>query len=503
MAGVQDLLFAANTTLNNATFVNKDSQVRWNWGFGGELEFNQAGKLIRHYPGNFLSAALKLPSGVDGPTDISCFFGTDYYDLILIEGQISFVNLTKFMMATFAFDYVLQNGLDIIDSFGMVKEGQLENFKNFFQAITDILEDKYDPEKSYHDIIVNDCVLKHLTRQDVRDAYKTMQGVHTLLGESGGEIMLHEDDTELRLDMAVIGSAVAHENDGRDHIAEIQEAMTGLVKDGVIDPTGILPRDAEGNIADLGYGVTVALPKSSSGNDTDLAEQLIESRDASRPVTFTPSTEETVELLYPHQVQPMEFPATTEVVIIPESRKSLEELELLLMGVDTELDNIHTDELHVILNSLRENGSVLSMSITIGQVSAESYYRDLLHLLRLGLIAEHKSPVDFRKTLRLTDLGLLYCMRTPEVWDVDMTSQFNVKDAVVLNPNDFEDDETIYGIVAINRKTEEALLLDYKQVLPMTGTESSKDTKFQLRVDLDELLFATHEDIIYGQRRNW
>ena len=181
--------------------------------------------------------------------------------------------------------------------------------------------------------------------------------------------MLHEDDTELRLDMAVIGSAVAHENDGRDHIAEIQEAMTGLVKDGLIDPTDILPRDAEGNVADLGYGVSVPLPKSSSGNNTDLAEQLIESRDASRAVTFTPSTEETVELLYPHQVQPMEFPATTEIVIIPESRKSLEELELLLMGVDTELDNIDTDKLYVILNSLRESGSILSMPITIGQVA--------------------------------------------------------------------------------------------------------------------------------------
>lgn len=176
MAGVQTLLFQGNCVLEGARFINKGTQMRHIWGYGGILEFNETGKLIYHCPGSHLMAA-HYPN-VNGYNanrgevlEMSCYTQTPAWDLILIDGQISYPQIIKFL-STGQVVELLEEELGIIDYYGVVIEGKKDEFIKFLDALHAILNGEYDRDKPYHDIIVGYRALGNLLQPDIQAAFQ-------------------------------------------------------------------------------------------------------------------------------------------------------------------------------------------------------------------------------------------------------------------------------------------------------------------------------------------
>lgn len=172
MAGVQSLCFEEGCVLEGAHFINDTTQVRHIWGFGGELCFDKTGKLTHHRPGNLLSYAhyphyaAKIEP-VEDTTQLSCCVNIYDYMLILVNGQISYPLLTKFMLSEVLIEY-LENTLHFIDGLGVVKDGKLEEFKQFLDAIQTILDGGFDAALPYHELIAQHEDFKHLMDEDIQ-----------------------------------------------------------------------------------------------------------------------------------------------------------------------------------------------------------------------------------------------------------------------------------------------------------------------------------------------
>ena len=208
MAGVQTLYFKNGCKLEGANFIDDSVQMRSVWGFGGYLEFDNAGKLIDHCPGSALGAAhFPTITGFNSTTpealDLTCYTQTPIYDLILIHGQMVHPLITKFITSAMIVE-LLEEDLEITDYYGVVREGQHEEFVKFLNGLYAVLDGRYDSEQPYHDIILNYKELKNLVNSDIQRCFQEHKAVEldmrdwpngTVLpiDDNYGEIELNED----------------------------------------------------------------------------------------------------------------------------------------------------------------------------------------------------------------------------------------------------------------------------------------------------------------------
>lgn len=174
MAGVQNLHFDQGCILEGAHFVDNATQMRHIWGFGGYLKFDKTGKLYKHSPGNHL--ACEYFPDINNPSnekllDITCFTQTPTWDLILINGQISYPQITKFIASSEMVE-LLEDELKLINEFGIVSEENKEEFIKVLDAYLAILNGEYDETNHHQFKIASYKNLSLLLSEEVSTAFQ-------------------------------------------------------------------------------------------------------------------------------------------------------------------------------------------------------------------------------------------------------------------------------------------------------------------------------------------
>lgn len=113
------------------------------------------------------------------------------------------------------------------------------------------------------------------------------------------------------------------------------------------------------------------------------------------------------------------------------------------------------------------------------------------------LIAKDSYNMTGAVVYRLTDLGYLYCLRTPEIWDRKHTLKVDEHSLFVLNPDDYDQNENVYSIVG--SLDGELLLLDwgYEKFNPQG------ERIYHCKASLGELIHATTDEIRINRRKDW
>jgi hypothetical protein len=114
-----------------------------------------------------------------------------------------------------------------------------------------------------------------------------------------------------------------------------------------------------------------------------------------------------------------------------------------------------------------------------------------------SLISEDQYNMKGQSIYRLTDLGYLYCLRTPEIWNRKRQFKIDEHSLIVLNPNDYDQNENVYSIVG--SQDGELLLLDWGYE-PFNAVG---ERIYHHKASLDELIHATSDEIRNNRRKDW
>lgn len=167
---------------------------------------------------------------------------------------------------------------------------------------------------------------------------------------------------------------------------------------------------------------------------------------------------------------------------------AIEELDSQIPIIKRDLDDYFGEELFSRMNSF----------LWAGRINVYSVVDKLIQsLLDHCLIAKDYYNMAGVEVYRLTDLGYLYCLRTPEIWDRERTLKIDEHSLFVLNPNDYDQNENVYSVVG--SEDGELLLLDwaYEKFNPQG------ERIYHYKATRDELIHATSEEIRNSRRKDW
>lgn len=181
MAGVVTLVFTPKCKFDGAFYANTCTQIRHIWGYGGHVNFNDEGQIIDHCPGD----ALRDISAQDEEyrNTITTFVDAGQFDLILVNGKISYPLISKFIQSH-SIAELLEEDLEIMDEHNIVHRDKVEEFVKFMDAYEAILDGCYDPELPYHDYIAKMDNLSNLLRTDVQRCYQEHKSREIKLDDS-------------------------------------------------------------------------------------------------------------------------------------------------------------------------------------------------------------------------------------------------------------------------------------------------------------------------------
>ena len=167
---------------------------------------------------------------------------------------------------------------------------------------------------------------------------------------------------------------------------------------------------------------------------------------------------------------------------------AIEELDSQIPSIKQDLDDYFGEELFSRMNSF----------LWAGRLNADSVVDKLFQsLLDHCLIAKDSYNMAGVEVYRLTDLGYLYCMRTPEIWDRERTLKIDEHSLLVLNPDDYDQNENIYS--AVGSIDGELLLLDWTH----EKFNAQGERIYHHKALRNELIHATTEEIQSNRRKDW
>ena len=177
-------------------------------------------------------------------------------------------------------------------------------------------------------------------------------------------------------------------------------------------------------------------------------------------------------------------------------RQTLEELDKKIPAIRGGIAPQHLGLLYTHLNQLLEVGYIEPLNKTVGkEYNKQKLVIDLC--LNFKLIYENQWNMNGQTVYRITDLGYLYCMRTPDIWDRKRVVHLNKHSLVVLNPNDYDQNEKVYSIVGSQNC--EILLLDWSY----EKFDAAGNRIYHHTATIDELIHATSDEILSNQRKEW
>ncbi len=181
MAGVVTLVFTPKCKFDGAFYANTCTQIRHIWGFGGEIRFNDEGQIIDHCPGDALRDI--RAEDEEFRNTITTFVDAGQFDLILVNGKISYPLISKFIQS-YSIAELLEEDLEIMDEHNIVYRDKVEEFVKFMDAYEAILDGRYDPELPYHDYIAKMDNLRNLLRTDIQRCYQEHKSREIKLDDS-------------------------------------------------------------------------------------------------------------------------------------------------------------------------------------------------------------------------------------------------------------------------------------------------------------------------------
>lgn len=177
-------------------------------------------------------------------------------------------------------------------------------------------------------------------------------------------------------------------------------------------------------------------------------------------------------------------------------RQSLEELDKQIPAIHGGIVPQHLGLLYTHLNQLLETGYIEPLNKSVGkEYDKQKLVIDLC--LTFKLIYENQWNMNGQTVYRITDLGYLYCMRTPEIWNRKRLVHLDKHSLVILNPNDYDQNEKVYSIVGNHQG--EFLLLDWSY----EKFDPAGNRIYHHSATIDELIHATSDEILSNQRKDW
>lgn len=170
------------------------------------------------------------------------------------------------------------------------------------------------------------------------------------------------------------------------------------------------------------------------------------------------------------------------------NESNLEVMDSQILIIKRDLDDYFGEELFSRMHSF----------LRAGRINVYSNVDKLIQsLLDHCLIAKDHYNMKGQSIYRLTDLGYLYCLRTPEIWNRKRQFKIDEHSLIVLNPNDYDQNENVYSIVG--SQDGELLLLDWGYE-PFNAVG---ERIYHHKASLDELIHATSDEIRNNRRKDW
>lgn len=170
------------------------------------------------------------------------------------------------------------------------------------------------------------------------------------------------------------------------------------------------------------------------------------------------------------------------------NESNVEVMDSQILIIKRDLDDYFGEELFSRMHSF----------LRAGRINVYSTVDKLIQsLLDHCLIAKDFYNMDGVEVYRLTDLGYLYCMRTPAIWDRKCSLMIDEHSLFVLNPNDYDQNENVYSVVGI--LDGELLLLDWGY----DKFNAQGERIYHYKASQDELIHATTDEIRNNRRKDW
>ena len=182
------------------------------------------------------------------------------------------------------------------------------------------------------------------------------------------------------------------------------------------------------------------------------------------------------------------------------TQTNIDELDTHIDVIKKDLNDFFGEQVFSFMNEMLEVGRMPSLPTTYLSEKTEeqvNHERLINSLFVHSLISEDQYNMKGQSIYRLTDLGYLYCLRTPEIWNRKRQFKIDEHSLIVLNPNDYDQNECVCSVVG--SQDGELLLLDwsYEQF------NSQGDRIYHYKASLDELIHATSDEIRNNRRKDW
>jgi hypothetical protein len=144
------------------------------------------------------------------------------------------------------------------------------------------------------------------------------------------------------------------------------------------------------------------------------------------------------------------------------TQTNIDELDTHIDVIKKDLNDFFGEQVFSFMNEMLEVGRMPSLPTTYlsGKTEEQVNHERLINSLFVhSLISEDQYNMKGQSIYRLTDLGYLYCLRTPEIWNRKRQFKIDEHSLIVLNPNDYDQNENVYSIVG--SQDGELLLLDW------------------------------------------
>ena len=182
------------------------------------------------------------------------------------------------------------------------------------------------------------------------------------------------------------------------------------------------------------------------------------------------------------------------------TQTNIDELDTHIDVIKKDLNDFFGEQVFSFMNEMLEVGRMPSLPTTYlsGKTEEQVNHERLINSLFVhSLISEDQYNMKGQSIYRLTDLGYLYCLRTPEIWNRKRQFKIDEHSLIVLNPNDYDQNENVYSIVG--SLDGELLLLDwgYEKFNPQG------ERIYHCKASLGELIHATTDEIRINRRKDW
>lgn len=182
------------------------------------------------------------------------------------------------------------------------------------------------------------------------------------------------------------------------------------------------------------------------------------------------------------------------------TQTNIDELDTHIDVIKKDLNDFFGEQVFSFMNEMLELGRMppLPTAYLSGKTEEQVNHERLINSLFVhSLISEDQYNMKGQSIYRLTDLGYLYCLRTPEIWNRKRQFKIDEHSLIVLNPNDYDQNENVYS--AVGSIGGELLLLDWSH----EKFNAQGERIYHHKALRNELIHATTEEIQSNRRKDW